>query len=117
MGPKSNANILISDKMENIASRKQSDLGAETGVTRLQVKGAPGMDSHPSLEARKEGGRVVLRVIGRNQRCQHLDLNCQLPEGQRCIPVVLTPTPNVPDSSPQKTRHKPTPSGNCVSPS
>lgn len=30
MGPKSNANILISDKMENIASRKQSDLGAET---------------------------------------------------------------------------------------
>ena len=68
--------------------------GAETGVMRLQVKGGPGMDHHPSLEARKERGRVVLRVIRRNQRCQHLDLNCQLPEGQRCIPVVLTrPTP------------------------
>lgn len=37
MGPKSNANILISDKMENIASRKQSDLGAEA-VTRPQAQ-------------------------------------------------------------------------------
>lgn len=50
----------------------------------------PGMDSQPSLDARKERGSVVLR---RNQRCQHLDLNCQLPEHQRCIPVVLTAPP------------------------
>ena len=73
-----------------LKQRLSGEDGAENGVMRLQVKGGPGMDSHLSLEARKELGRVVLRVIRRNQHCQHLDLNCQLPEGQRCIPVVLT---------------------------
>lgn len=48
MGPKSNANILISDKMENIASRKQSDLGAETGVTRPQAQESRGSSSRSS---------------------------------------------------------------------
>ena len=48
MGPKSNANILTRDRMENIASRTPSDLGAETGVSGPRLRSAEAPEDQES---------------------------------------------------------------------